>query len=183
MHAGEEAAEAAEVAQALALDGGVSLARGEAVFVREYEEGRLARSEALTAEEVALIGAQRTQRMQRRPSKRARRRVRPCQRAISRMWRLIGERCQLGAIRCQAALTAKEVTQIEAQRTQRMQWWPFKRARRQVHPGPQLSRRCKYDCTLSCSLVPDSILSPARWGRRWWSGRGRPSTRGTEATT
>ena len=72
--AGTEAAEAAEVAQALALDGGFSLSRGEAVFVREYESGRLARSDALTAEEVELIGA-RAQRMQRKPSKRTRRKV------------------------------------------------------------------------------------------------------------
>ena len=62
------------MAQALALDGGVALSKGEAVFVREYEAGRLSRSEALTAEEVALIGAA-SQGPARSPSKRHRKKV------------------------------------------------------------------------------------------------------------
>ena len=74
--AGAVEAGSAEVAQALALDGGVALSRGEAVFVREYEGGRLARSEALTAEEVALIGAA-SKPPARSPSKRAKRKVQP----------------------------------------------------------------------------------------------------------
>lgn len=62
------------MAQALALDGGLALSKGEAVFVREYEAGRLARSEALTAEEVALIGAA-SKGPARSPSKRQRKKV------------------------------------------------------------------------------------------------------------